>query len=63
MAAIALFSRVRLIHDRPETDLKAGMVGWVVEILDADHYEVEFSDDRGVTLYIGAFEAEALEAV
>ena len=62
MTAIKLFDKVRLTRGIPEAHLKAGMEGWVVEILDDTHYEVEFSDAQGATLYIGAFEADALEA-
>ena len=60
MDTIQLFSKVKLIRDIPDAGLTAGMEGWVVEVLDDTHYEVEFSDAKGNTIYIGAIEAGLL---
>ena len=38
---------VALLRDIPEKSLVAGQVGTVLEILDDDVFEVEFSDDLG----------------
>lgn len=46
---IDLLDTVALAEDLPERDLKQGEVGTVVEILDPEVYEVEFSDDDGQT--------------
>jgi hypothetical protein len=43
----ALLDAVALLVDRPSDGLARGQVGTVVELLDADHYLVEFSDDDG----------------
>lgn len=46
---IELLDTVALALDIPHRDLKQGEVGTVVELLDADVFEVEFSDDNGQT--------------
>ena len=48
-APIQLLDTVALRHDLPQRKLKRGEVGTVVEILEPDVYEVEFSDDEGQT--------------
>jgi hypothetical protein len=40
---------VALTDDVPEKGLVRGQVGTVVEVLDREIYEIEFSDDRGRT--------------
>jgi len=47
--SIGLLDMVALIEDVPDRRLSRGEVGTVVEVLEADVYEVEFSDDRGAT--------------
>lgn len=45
------YSRVRLLTDRFSPDgLKYGDVGYIIETYDNDAYEVEFSDDKGITI-------------
>jgi len=46
---IELLDTVALAGDLPERNLRQGEVGTVVELLGADVYEVEFSDDDGQT--------------
>lgn len=46
---IALLEVVAVTVDIPERGIERGQVGTVVDILDADRYEVEFSDDEGRT--------------
>ena len=46
---IGLLDTVALIEDLPDRRLARGEVGTVVEVLEPDVYEVEFSDDRGET--------------
>jgi hypothetical protein len=46
---IGLLDTVALIEDVPDRRLARGEVGTVVEVLEPDVYEVEFSDDRGET--------------
>jgi hypothetical protein len=48
-AAIGVLDTVALIEDLPERQLSRGEVGTVVEILDRDVFEVEFSDEHGET--------------
>lgn len=48
-AQIELLDTVALAIDIPSRNLKQGEVGTVVELLDPDVFEVEFSDDEGET--------------
>jgi len=45
--AIKLLDVVALTRDLPEHGLVRGQVGTVVEVLGADTFEVEFSDNHG----------------
>lgn len=38
---------VVLTEDLPEHELRRGHVGTIVDVLDSEMYEVEFSDDEG----------------
>lgn len=49
MADLELLSVVALMRDMPEAGLVRGQVGTVVEVLGAEVFEVEFSDDSGRT--------------
>lgn len=51
---------VALLCDIPEKSLVAGQVGTVVEILDKDVFEVEFSDDLGKAYAMLALKKEDL---
>lgn len=44
-----LLDVVALTGDLPTRGLVRGQVGTIVEVLDGDAYEVEFSDDEGRT--------------
>ena len=48
-----LLDVVALVEDLPEEKLVRGQVGTVVELLDDEHFEVEFSDDHGRTYALG----------
>ena len=47
--SISLLDVVALTEPLPQKNLLAGQVGTVVELLDRDTFEVEFSDDDGRT--------------
>lgn len=49
MADLKLLSVVALMRDLPQAGLVRGQVGTVVEVLGAEAFEVEFSDDSGRT--------------
>ena len=49
MAEIQMLAVVALLEDVPEKGLLRGQVGTVVESLVPGVYEVEFSDDSGLT--------------
>jgi len=58
--SIQLFDVVALTEDLPQRDLNRGQVGTVVEILDQDVFEVEFSDNDGQTYAMLALRAYQL---
>jgi hypothetical protein len=58
--SIGLLDTVALIEDIPERRISRGEVGTVVEVLERDVYEVEFSDDRGETYAELALRGEQL---
>ena len=51
---------VALLRDIPERSLVAGQVGTVLEILDDNVFEVEFSDDLGNAYAIFSLKKEDL---
>ena len=51
---------VALLRDIPEKALVAGQVGTILEILDEDVFEVEFSDDLGKAYAILSLKKEDL---
>ena len=57
---IQTLSVVALLGDLPEHGLVRGQVGTIVELLDEDTVEVEFSDDEGRTYAMLALRAEQL---
>ncbi|RRR72672.1 MAG: DUF4926 domain-containing protein [Candidatus Viridilinea halotolerans] len=44
-----LLDVIALLEDVPSHGLRRGQVGTIVEVLSADFFEVEFSDDNGRT--------------
>lgn len=60
-----LFDRVRLLRDIPLRNLKRGMTGTIVEVFDKPNraYEVEFSDNNGVTVAQLALQPSEIELV
>lgn len=64
MNTINLYDRIVLTHDLPDSNLKQGDVGTVVEIYQAGAaYEVEFFALDGSTLDVRTVEARFLKAV
>jgi Domain of unknown function (DUF4926) len=48
---IPLYSRVALVTDKYANEGGSiGMIGYVIETYHGSNYEVEFSDDKGVTI-------------
>jgi hypothetical protein len=62
-SAIHLLDVVALLKDHKDLSLVAGQVGTVVEELAHGVYEVEFSDDHGVTYASAPLKAEELIAL
>lgn len=59
-----LLDVVRLKRDIPRRNLKKGMEGTVVEVFEHPHaFEVEFTDDNGVTVAQLALQPEDVELV
>ncbi len=45
------YSRVRMLTDAYRSEnVHIGMVGYVIEIYPNDHYEIEFSNEDGITV-------------
>lgn len=59
-SAINILDVVALTEDVPKSQLPRGQVGTVVEALDADVFEVEFSDDDGKTYAMVPLRADQL---
>lgn len=57
---IKLLDVVALSQDIPAQNLLRGQVGTVVELLDPETYEVEFSDDQGKTYAMLPLHADQL---
>lgn len=48
---LSAYSRVMLVSDDHKGDGAArGMIGYIIEVYDDGHYEVEFSDSSGTTI-------------
>jgi hypothetical protein len=47
---LALLSVVTLRRDLPQHGLVSGQKGTIVDSLDGDTYDVEFTDEEGVTI-------------
>ena len=59
-----LYQKVRLLTDKYiDEDIKKGDVGIILEDHDGNNYEVEFSDENGITIALFAFPKEDLETV
>ena len=56
---------VRLLRDIPLRNLKRGMTGTIVEVFNKQNraYEVEFSDENGVTVAQLALQPSEIELV
>ena len=58
------YQKVRLTTNKYIDDgIKQGDVGIVLEDYDGGNYEVEFSDEKGVTIALFAFAKEDIEPV
>ncbi len=60
MSSIQILDTVALTEDLIERGLHRGQVGTVVELLDEDVFEVEFSDNDGRAYALLALRAEQL---
>lgn len=62
---MGILDHVRLLRDIPLRNLKRGMSGTIVEVFDTPNraYEVEFSDENGVTVAQLALQPNEIELV
>lgn len=60
MPELEMLSTVALLVDLPDKNLKRGQVGTIVETLEPEVYEVEFSDDLGRTYATLALRSDSL---
>ena len=58
--SVNILDVVALTRDLPDRDLQRGQVGTVVELLEAEIFEVEFSDDDGRAYALLALATEDL---
>ena len=63
MESFKLLTVVALTADIPEKDLHRGNVGTIVELLDSQNFEVEFSDNDGKTYAIESIKSDLLMAL
>ncbi|WML46715.1 DUF4926 domain-containing protein [Neobacillus sp. PS3-34] len=57
------FDQVRILKDIPDEGISIGQIGYILEVYDDYHFEVEISDCKGQTLFLGSLPAEYLEVV
>jgi len=58
------YQKVRLMTDKyVDEGIKAGDIGVILEDYDGNNFEVEFSDNNGITIALFAFTKEELELV
>jgi len=58
------YQKVRLMTDKYIGDgIKKGDVGVILENYDGNNYEVEFSDENGITIALFAFPKEDIEPI
>jgi len=56
------YQTVRLMTDKyVERGIKKGDVGYILEDYDGNYFEVEFSDENGITIALSAFPKDELE--
>lgn len=58
-----LYDVVKLKYDFLQYGLKKGQEGTIVEVYNEKDVEVEFSDNDGITVYLGLFSIENLVLV
>lgn len=63
MNVLKQFDRVRILKDLPDEGISKGQLGYILEVYDETHFEVEISDIKGSTLFLGSLPAEYLEVV
>ncbi|WML56253.1 DUF4926 domain-containing protein [Neobacillus sp. PS2-9] len=57
------FDAVKIIKDNPIEGIYKGQIGTILEVYDDNHFEVEISDNNGITLFLGALSRDFLEVV
>ncbi|MEQ8156998.1 MAG: DUF4926 domain-containing protein [Clostridiaceae bacterium] len=58
-----LYDAIALKDDLPEYGLVKGRQGTILEVFDEKYVEVEFCDNVGRTIYLGAFLKDNLELI
>jgi hypothetical protein len=58
---LKLFDEIVMKEDNKEHGLVKGQTGYILEVYDNDNYEVEFSDENGNTIFLGALSRESIE--
>ena len=56
------FEKVRYVGENNKVPgIKYGVIGFILEVYDDGNYEVEFSDESGITIAWQAFSGEDIE--
>lgn len=64
MSKMKPFQKVRLLTDKyVDEGIKKGDIGVILEDYDGENFEVEFSDNNGITIALFAFPKSELELV
>lgn len=63
MIKLELYDVVALKYDFPEYGLTKGQEGTILEVYNEKNVEVEFSDNNGVTIYLGSFCKDNLKLI
>jgi hypothetical protein len=54
---------VRIKNDIPSEGITKGQIGTILEVYHDSHFEIEISDENGITLFSGAISSDILEVV
>jgi hypothetical protein len=58
------YDKVKIVKDLPDEGITKGQIGYIIEVWDENHFEVEISDpSNGFTLFLGTLHREILEVV
>jgi hypothetical protein len=57
------FDKIRIEKDLPKEGIKKGQIGYILEVWDENHFEVEISVPNGITIFLGSLSRDCLAVV